>query len=76
MGIKHDVAAKSHFATFRSKCLLSLNASDVRQMRPLHGLAKVASRQIGATESCRLPWELACLIFGVTKRSFHRPAMS
>jgi hypothetical protein len=58
MGIKHDVAAKPHLATFRSKRLLSFDASDERQMRPLHGLAKFASRQIEVTESRRLPWDL------------------
>jgi hypothetical protein len=62
VGIKHDVAAKPHFATFTPRWLLSLNVPDERQMRPLHGLAKVASRQIEATESCRLlPWSFCML---------------
>jgi hypothetical protein len=76
LGIEPDVAAKPHLATFTSKRLLSLQAPDVRQMRPLHGLAKVASRQIELAESRHLPWELACLMFGVTRRSFHRPTMN
>src|ERR1700704_1554844 len=50
-GILHDVAAKSHSATFRPKCLLSFNAPDERQMRPPHSLAKLALWQVQATES-------------------------
>jgi hypothetical protein len=56
LGIEPDVAAKPHLATFTSKRLLSLEAPDVRQMRPLHGLAKVAPRRIELIESRRLPW--------------------
>src|SRR4026207_1415784 len=58
--ILHDVATKSHSATFRPKCRLSLNASDERQMRSPHGLAKLASWQLEATESPHLPWGPAC----------------
>jgi hypothetical protein len=36
-------------ATFMPRFLLLFAASDERQMRPLHSLAKVASRQIEAT---------------------------
>jgi hypothetical protein len=74
VGISCDVAAKSHRRTFRPKCLLSLNASDERQMRSPHGLAKLASWQLEAAESPHLPWGPACLIFGVTKPSFPQAA--
>src|ERR1700704_3032680 len=43
-------------AMFPTRCLLSFDSSDERQMRPLHDLAKIASWQNEARESCRLPW--------------------
>jgi hypothetical protein len=49
VGIMHDIAEKPHSAqsaTFMPRCLLSFAASDERQMRPPHELAKVGSRPI------------------------------